>query len=86
MNNSKKKQSSSKYSGDIFDRLSKTDTYATNDMKTKPTHAKQKEEPPKKPAGITTVSKILINLAYEYNTPLIQILINDHYRILSLIV
>jgi hypothetical protein len=61
MNNSKKKQSSSKYSGDIFDRLSKTDTYATNDMKTKPTHAKQKEEPPKKPAGITTVSKILID-------------------------
>jgi len=45
-------------------------------MKTKPTHAKQKEEPPKNPAGITTVSKILID--EEYNTPLIQIMINDH--------
>jgi hypothetical protein len=76
--------SSSKSAGDIFDRLFKTDTYATNAMKRKK-YVKPNEEPPKKPAGITTVSKNLIDLAYEYNTPLIQILINDHYRMLSLI-
>lgn len=58
MNSSEKKKSSSKSAGDLFDRLSKTDTYATNDMKTKPTHAKPKEEQLKKPAGITNVSKI----------------------------
>jgi hypothetical protein len=30
-------------------------------MKTKSKYVKPKEEPPKKPAGITTVSKILID-------------------------
>ena len=77
--------SSSKSAGDTFDRLFKTDTYATNAMKRNSKYVKPNEEPPKKPAGITTVSKNLIDLAYEYNTPLIQILINDHYRMLSLI-
>jgi len=44
----------------IFDRLSKTDTYATNDMKTKTKYAKPKDELPKL-AGKTTVSNILID-------------------------
>jgi hypothetical protein len=61
MNSSEKKKSSSKSAGDLFDRLSKTDTYATNDMKTKTKYVKPNEEPPKKPSGITTVSKILID-------------------------
>jgi len=60
MNNSEKKKPSSKPAGDLFDRLSKTDTYATNDMKTKTKYAKPKDELPK-PAGITTVSNILID-------------------------
>lgn len=46
--------SSSKSAGDIFDRLFKTDTYATNAMKRNSKYVKPNEEPPKKPAGITT--------------------------------
>ena len=44
----------------IFDRLFETDTYATNDMKTKTKYAKPKDELPKL-VGKTTVSNILID-------------------------